>query len=451
MSSAASSPRSLRSDLRAMMGDGFAFSLMVGAGESYVAAFALALGFGDVAAALVATAPMLAGAVLQLVTPTAVAWLGSHKRWVVLCAGLQAATFLPLAAGALSGDLSPAMLFVAVSLYWGCGMATSPAWNTWAGTIVPPSMRASYFARRGAWSQAALLLGLGLGGEVLRRSGGSDVALEGYAGIFLFAFAARLVSVGYLARQSEPRPVPIGETRIAPSALREHTRSGGHGRLLAYLLAFQLSVWMAAPFFTPYMLGPLELDYREFALLTGTAFLARILALPFLGRLARARGTLRVLWLGSMGIVPLPLLWLVSDAFPWLLALQLGSGFAWGAFELSALLSFFEHIPERARTSILSAYNLANAAAIAGGSALGVLIFEYADLDAAVYPLLFCVSSGARLLSLGLLRGVADVHPASATPPPLRTLGLRPSAGALQRPILAGLDAGLNEQGPDPV
>ncbi len=434
------SPPSLRADLRAMTGDGFAFSLMVGSGESYVAAFALALGFGDVGAALVATAPMLAGSVLQLVTPAAVAWLGSHKRWVVLCAALQAATFLPLVAGALSGDLTPALLFVAVSLYWGCGMATSPAWNTWVGTIVPASLRASYFARRGAWSQFALLLALGLAGEALRRFSEAGVALEGYAAIFLFALVARLVSVGFLARQSEPRPVPIGETRIAPRALREHARVGGHGRLLAYLLAFQLSVWTAAPFFTPYMLGPLGLDYREFALLTGAAFFARIVALPLLGRLASERGTRRVLWVGSLGIVPLPVLWLVSDSFPWLLALQLGSGFAWGAFELAALLSFFEHIPENARTSILSAYNLANAAAIAGGSVVGVLIFEFAPVDASVYPLLFCVSAAARLLSLGLLRGVTDVHPRTSATPPLRTLGLRPSGGALQRPILAGLE-----------
>ncbi|HQU47337.1 MAG TPA: hypothetical protein PK867_31330 [Pirellulales bacterium] len=39
-----------RHDLRAMLGDGAAFSVMVGIGETYLPAFALAAGLGEVAA-----------------------------------------------------------------------------------------------------------------------------------------------------------------------------------------------------------------------------------------------------------------------------------------------------------------------------------------------------------------------------------------------------------------
>ena len=59
----------LRRDLRAIVGDGVAFSVMVGAGESYIPAFALAAGLGEITAGLVATLPMLVGAAFQLVTP----------------------------------------------------------------------------------------------------------------------------------------------------------------------------------------------------------------------------------------------------------------------------------------------------------------------------------------------------------------------------------------------
>ena len=86
------SRRPIRADLNAMLRDGVAFSFMVGIGESYLAPFAMALGRSDVTAGLITTVPMLAGAVLQLATPAAVGVLSSHKRWVVLCAGLQALT-----------------------------------------------------------------------------------------------------------------------------------------------------------------------------------------------------------------------------------------------------------------------------------------------------------------------------------------------------------------------
>src|SRR5215831_21338755 len=73
----------LRSDLRQMTADGVFFSVMVGLGEAYVPAFALALGQGATAAGLLATLPLLAGACFQLVTPVAVRWLRSYRRWVV--------------------------------------------------------------------------------------------------------------------------------------------------------------------------------------------------------------------------------------------------------------------------------------------------------------------------------------------------------------------------------
>ncbi len=48
-------------DLRASIADGAGVSAMVGVGETYFAAFALALGTGETVAGLVATLPMLAG------------------------------------------------------------------------------------------------------------------------------------------------------------------------------------------------------------------------------------------------------------------------------------------------------------------------------------------------------------------------------------------------------
>lgn len=59
---------------------------MVGCGETYLPAFALAAGFGPVAAGLVATIPLLAGAIAQLITPLAVVRLGTNRGWVVACA-----------------------------------------------------------------------------------------------------------------------------------------------------------------------------------------------------------------------------------------------------------------------------------------------------------------------------------------------------------------------------
>lgn len=425
-----------------MTSDGVAFSVMVGAGESYVPAFALALGFGDVMAGLVATLPMLAGALIQLTTPAVVARVGSHRRCVVACAGIQAASFLPLLSGALMGWLPAGWLFFTVALYWGSGMATGPAWNTWVGTIVPPRLRARYFAVRARWSQLALVVALGGAGWLLQSAAREGPVLWAFAVLFGTAMLARCLSAFFLSRQSEPQPIPMGDGRITLAALRHDLSSGGRGRLLAYLLAFQLAVWVVAPYFTPYMLGPLGLSYLDFTILIGTAFLTRLLVMPVLGQMAHRRGTRAVLWLGSFGIVPLPALWLVSNHFAWLFALQVLGGAAWGAFELATLLTFFEHIPLTRRTALLSAFNLANAFAIVLGAAIGGLLLDILGRGATGYAWMLVGSAVLRALALSLLRGASDSHPESTSAPPMRTLAVRPSSGALQRPVLPGLSDG---------
>jgi hypothetical protein len=75
-------------DLSAITADGVAYSVSVGLGETYIPAFVLAAGLGEVAAGLIATLPPLVGAVFTLVTPVAVRTLHSYRRWVVACASL---------------------------------------------------------------------------------------------------------------------------------------------------------------------------------------------------------------------------------------------------------------------------------------------------------------------------------------------------------------------------
>src|SRR5689334_23383260 len=72
-----------RDDLAASLGDAAGVSAMIGLGETYFAAFALALGTGETFAGLVATLPMLAGAAIQLGTPRFLAKQRSYKKWVI--------------------------------------------------------------------------------------------------------------------------------------------------------------------------------------------------------------------------------------------------------------------------------------------------------------------------------------------------------------------------------
>lgn len=402
----------LRRDLRAMLGDGVAASVMVGIGECYLPAFALALGHGDVVSGLVATVPMLAGALIQLASPAAVGILDSHRRWIVLCAGLQALCFLPLVVSALAHEMDLVLLYAVASLYWGLGMSTGPAWTTWASSLVPSRMRPAFFANRARASQLALVVSLVGGGMILQVGKGRGAELGAYAVIFGIALLARGVSAAFLHSQREPETLEVGETSISPAVISKHVRTGGHGRLLLFLLTFQAGVMVASPYFTPYWLAELELSYLEFTVLTATAFGARVLALPFLGRYVRRAGTRTVLWRAGLTISTFPVLWLVTDHFAWFVFLQVLSGVGWAAFELASLLSFFERIPPQGQTSVLTLYNLANATAVVTGSAIGGLLLRGFGEGPAGFVAIFVVSTVARVAMLGFLRRVPELETA---------------------------------------
>lgn len=426
---------------------------MVGLGETYIPAFVLAIGLGEAAAALVATLPLFVGSLLQLVTPVGVRRLGSYRRWVVLCALCQALALLPFAAAAWRGQAGLMWIFAFASAYWGFGMATSPAWNAWVGTLVPPSIRARFFAQRTRWAQLSLFLAILAGGAILDLGSHLDWRLETFALLFAAAMLARLLSGRFISRQSEAPGLATRHRFLGFAPALAQVRQGDTRRLLVYLLGTQAAVSVASPLFTPYMLGPLHLSYSGFMGLTAAAFFSRIAILPWLGHRARLHGTRRVLWWGAVFVTPLPALWLVSHDYFYLLAVQLLAGCAWAAVELATLLSFFETLALEDRTSILTAYNVLQAAAMAAGSVVGAFLLNRLGADESAFAVVFLLSSAARLVSLVLLRGapLAETVPEGVA---LRTLAVRPSAGAVQRPILPALQAGAGEEtqpleGPD--
>ncbi len=399
---------------------------MVGVGESYLPAFVLAMGMGQVAAGLITTVPLLAGAVLQLVSPAAVRYLGSHRRWVVTCAAIQAATFVPLAVAALLGRLPVLAMFALAAVYWGAGLGTSTAWSTWIGTLVPRPVRTHYFSRRTRFNQIATLVGFLIGGFGLQWGAASGRQLLVFALLFALAAICRSVSTTLLAQQSEPQPLPNGHRRVSMFEFFRRFRHSGDGRLLFYLLSVQAAAQVAGPYFTPYMLRSLNMSYASYVSLIAISFAAKAVALPALGTFARRFGTRKLLWLGGIGIVPISGLWLVSNSFAFLVGVQVLAGITWAAYELAMFLLFLETIQPEERTGMLTNFNFANSLATAGGSLLGGALLLGLGKHPQTYLLLFALSSAARALTLVVLWQVPAVPRKELLPVATANVTVRP-------------------------
>lgn len=435
--------RAVRRDLRLSHADAMLFSVMLGCGEAYFVAFALAIGTGELLAGLLSSVPLLAGALLQLASPWAVARLGSHKRWVVTTASLQAASFIPLAIAAFTGHMPAWLLFVCVGLYWAFNLGSTPAWNTWIGTVVPAPLRARFFASRTRSAQTVLLGSL-IGAGVLLHFAGSGGSGESYHWVygvlFVVAGLSRLGSTWCHTRITEPTPMPAGQRKVPFRSFLRGPKAVSGGRLLLYMLCLQVCVQISGPFFAPYMLEELGFDYTVFAGLLCCSYIGRVLAMPLIGRFAQRFGAGNLLWVGGLGILPLSAMWVISPSPYYLVFAQLLSGVLWGCYEMATMLLLLESIPANERTSVLTTQNALNASMIVLGASTGGLLFHLLGRGVHAYHILFLTSAFMRLGTVILL---ARVHPPEIKkirPIVFRTVGIRPQFGAIDRPLLPQMD-----------
>ncbi|QEG39174.1 MFS transporter [Roseimaritima ulvae] len=434
-------PRAEDQNLVRSLGDAAFFGGMVGCGETYFSAFALAVGLGETAAGLVASVPLVAGGTLQLISPWAIRWLGSLRRWIVTGAVLQAAAFIPLAVAAWYGALSLTLLLLIASLYWAAGLATGPAWNTWIEQVVPAGQRARFFSRRSRLQQFTTFAALLAAGGMLQWSSQRGFALLGFAALFCAAGSLRLVSAWFLHRTNAPPLAPTNMlvAPLLPDASGAQTPPTSAKRLLAYLVLMQVFVQFSGPFFVPYMLERLDFSYGTFVAMISLAFVSKVFSMTFWGRVAEQRGAGKVLWLGGIGLVPLSALWIVSTNVVWLAVIQIVSGVAWAAYELGFFLMFFETLPAGQRTRLLTYYNFANTLAMAAGAMAGAGLLYVFGCHSESYYWLFGVSSAGRLLCLGVLSGIAlPTHSLRAIR--MRILAVRPGASSVVSPVTASAE-----------
>jgi len=420
----------LRRDLWVSTADAAAFSLMVGCGETYIPAFALALGLGPVAAGMMASVPVLVGAIVQLITPLAVARLGTNRGWVIACTTVQSLSFVPFAVWAIRGHATLAELLFAASVYWSAGMAGAPAWNTWMGTLIPEGMRTAYFANRSRLGQFGVFIGFVLGGLMLQWGEARGVTLLAFAGLFIAAGICRVFSTMMLlncrefdsakaGNHSDAAAHPVTGTALFSwmhdlGRTLRRMASSPSGPLVAYLCCLVFAAQFSAPYFTPYMLRERGFSYHAFMLVVATSFLAKALFLPSLGRLGSRIGSLGLLWVGGLSVIPLTLLWLPSANVAYLVGVQVLAGGCWACWELAVALLFFDAVPHRDRTGVITVYNLGLAIATVAGATAGGLLLRTLGEDSQAYVTVFAVSSLLRVATVPLLRRVR--MPDRATP-----------------------------------
>jgi MFS family permease len=360
--------KSLRHALR----DAAAYSAMTGSGETYFSAFAVFLHATTTQIGMLAALPPLLGSLAQLVS----AWwgrrIGRRKPIIVIGASVQALSLVPLALLPLwFPENGIALLILCVVVYYAGNNLTTPQWASMMGDLVPPRRRGRYFARRTRLGSVAAFCALVCAGTLLHTFASSGYTMWGYLTIFAIAIAARVVSIYQLARMYDPP----GQTAVLEVLLAKDwwrwLRHSPFARFSLFFASLQFSVAISSPFFSVYLLRDLNYSYLQFMANSAVVVVMQFLTLAWWGRLGDAFGN-RLILVATGAMIPvLPLLWLLSTDFFYLLSVQILAGLIWSGFSLSASNFLFDLVPPAKRVTLLAFHNVFCSACIFFGAMLG--------------------------------------------------------------------------------
>jgi len=365
------------SSLRHSLKDAVSFSVMAGSVETYFSAFALLLRASTSQVALLATLPNLLGSLAQLVSAWLGHWLKRRKPLIVLGAYSQAAV-LPLIALLpwLWPEYALYFLFGGLTLYFAAGHFIAPQWMSLMGELVSEKRRGRFFARRTALATITSFTTLCLAGVVLHIFDQWQMAMIGFTLLFAVAFIARIISAYHLSQMHEPSEHAASlETGHYLQWLKQPVFRPALKFSLFYVL-MQSAVGIAAPFFTIYMLNTLEFSYLAFMANTGMGVLVQFLTLSYWGRISDVMGNRLVMQTTGWIIPFLPVLWMISPDFWYLMLLQVISGFCWAGFSLSASNILYELLPREKRATYQALQNVIMTLGVFAGSLLGVLVTD---------------------------------------------------------------------------
>jgi hypothetical protein len=247
---------------------------------------------------------------------------------------------------------------------------------------VPAAVRGRYFARRTLWVQLATCASLIAAGLLLqwiepaRPEEAAGTGGLGFTLIFATAALCRLISVVLLGISHEPRFHGLARGQRLKSFLSTK-RGRSAWRLVAMGAVLQFGVYLASPYFTPYMLSELGFSYAQYMLATVTIVLWKVALLPAWGRMIDHHGARSTYALAAMLVALSPMIWLWAGGLAWVLIAQSCSGFAWAGYDVAYFALQLESSYARTRAQLFAAQLATTGSAQFLGSLVGAAILAW--------------------------------------------------------------------------
>lgn len=401
-------------------------SLMVGAGENFLAPYIIFLKASNLQLSVLSSVPLLLGSIAQLAGVWITEISGSRLKLIMQCVLAQALVWIPAALlyGALgSGSRTVWIVVVLYALYFITGSLGAPAWSSLIGDLAPPDTRGQFFGIRNERGTVVMCLTLLGAGGILQAFTEVDLRGLGFFVLFMGAFVARMFSLHYLSLHRD-LPFHIDpKSRFSYLDFLKRSPRSNFARFVFFISAMSFSVMVAGPFFSIYMLNVLHFSYFVYTLTTVMMLATMFFTMRYWGWMTDKYGNRNILRLCSAGVTVCPFLWLISSSISGVLLIQAFSGLVWAGYNLAAGNFLFDAVTPQKRTRCVAYQSITNAVFIFLGSISGAWLVsvlpDWLPLDQGVwtpqsaYLRIFFLSGVLRMLviyfMLPAFREVRDV------------------------------------------
>src|SRR3989344_5920086 len=392
----------VKKSLRYSLYDGASFAVMDGVTASFITPFAVALNASVSMIAALTYGPQLFGAFIQLFAAKLVEILKDRRKILVVSSFVHAVMWIPLLLIPYATPNQKYLLVVYIALQTMLVQLMQPVGNSLIGDIVPKYERGRFFGLRnkvvGAMSFASALIA----GLMLNYLSPKHPFL-GFTILFLVAFVGRALSGVFKAMMINPEPDLAHESKFSIFDFVKRMEKTNYGHFVIYVAMFKFATSIASPFFAVYMLKDLGFTYLQFTAMIAAELAASFIAMGIWGRAIDSRGTKFVLYIGGMLAALVPLMWLFSHNFYYLILVEMFSGISWAAFNLSSSNFMFDAVQPENRVRCIAYYKFFESIAIFAGALFGGFLIS-------VLPVWIFISSiSFAFLISGILRLIASL------------------------------------------
>ena len=388
----------IKKSLRYSVYDGTAFSVMDGMTSSFITPFAVALNSSVNLIAALTYVPQLIGAIVQLFASKILEIAKDRKRVLVIGSLLHALLWIPLLLIPYATPSQKYLLVVYISLQNFVWMPMNPIGNSLLGDLVPKYERGRFFGIRNRIAGATSFIAALLAGLVLNYYSTKN-PFTGFTILFSIAFAARITSSLFKSMLYNPPADMSHEEKFSITDFVRRMDKTNYGHFVIYTAFFKFVTNIAAPFFAVYMLKDLHFSYLQFTALVASELVASFIAMGIWGKYIDETGTKSVLYITGILTPFIPLLWVISGNFYYLIIVEVLSGVSWSGFNLASSNFIFDAVKPENRVRCIAYFKFFEGMAIFLGAGLGGVLVD--KLPAWIFissiPIVFLISGIGRL------------------------------------------------------